>query len=75
MSDSWSLSEICPPHRFFRRPWWWLRRHDSRYVCWVCGMVTGHYNSLDRRMSRPIHENMSVAYRGVNTFGRAPHRI
>ena len=62
----------APRHWFVRRKWWWLRRRDNRYICIDCKMVTRHYDTLDRWMSRPVHASMSVAYRGVNTIGRAP---
>lgn len=45
----------------FRR---WPTRH--RYRCTHCGFVTRLYDSLDRRMDRPVHPHMAVAVKGFN---------
>lgn len=55
-------------HLYTRRAGWWRHRVTwFRYRCVKCGYLTRHYDTIDRWMSRPIHQHMSVAYSGYNT--------
>lgn len=61
-------------HRFARRRFWLLYHPNVRWRCLACGLTTRHYDSLDRWQQRPIHVDMSVAYRGMNTVSRRQSR-
>lgn len=61
---SGDCSELPSGHLFERFRRWPIK---DRWRCTCCGFVTRHYDSLDGRMTRPIHNHMSVAMKGVNT--------
>jgi hypothetical protein len=62
------VADVRCAHRYERFLPWPIK---LRYRCVLCGDVSRLYDSIDARMTRPVHPHMTVVVRGFNTVSPA----